>query len=369
MYRESPTAATGIDTTSCGRYVCAVSIPTLRRTVGPALLAVTLCPASGAAQAPRPQVVILTTGGTIASRTDAPSIEGPALVQAVPELLDHATITVEEIARTGSSRLTPTHWLTIGHRINELFRTNPRLAGVVVTHGTDTMEETAYFLHLVVRDRRPVVMVGSMRSADAISADGPANLLNAVRVAVDPEAAGRGVLLVMNDEIHGARDVWKTDNQRVDTFRSPEHGNIGYADPDTVLFYRTPSSRHTAQSEFEITGLDGLPLVPIVSDFAGFDGSTIREWADKGAAGIVVETFAGGRMSQGAFDVITAMVAEHVPVVVASRVPGGRIPGPPLVPGSILARDLPAHKARVLLMLALAAGEDHDAMARTFATY
>jgi L-asparaginase len=314
-------------------------------------------------------VVILTTGGTIASRPGADALPGNELVQAVPELLEHASITVEELTRIGSSRMTPSEWLRIGERINELFETQQDLRAVVVTHGTDTMEETGYYLSLTILDERPVVLVGSMRDADAISADGPANLLDAVRVAIHPEAGNRGVMIVLNDEINSARAARKTDNQRLQTFRAPELGLLGYADPDTVLFHGTPPQRHTAASEFDLSSVDALPEVPIVIDYAGFDGSTIIEWAEKGVQGIVVQTFAGGRMSAGALQSVREVVERGVPVVISSRVPGGRIPGDPSVAGSILARDLPAHKARVLLMVALAAGVERQDLARVFAQY
>ena len=317
----------------------------------------------------QPQVVILTTGGTIASRSEASSLEGHALVQAVPQLLDHATVTVEEIVRTGSSRITPEIWLLIGKRINEIFSENPDLNGIVVTHGTDTMEETAYYSNLVVNDDRPVVMVGSMRSADAISADGPSNLLQAVRVATKKHAKNHGVMIVLNDEINSARDAWKTDNQRVQTFRSMDRGILGYADPDTIIFYRNPSYLHTVHSSFRLDEITTLPEVPIVTDYPGFDGSTILQWVNKKPAGIVVQTFAGGRMSLGAAEGIRAAVAEKIPIVIASRVPGGRIPGAPSIEGTVLARDLPAHKARVLLMVALADPSNKENLTSIFNQY
>lgn len=316
-----------------------------------------------------PRVVILTTGGTIASRPAAEALPGNDLVAAVPELLHHAAVSVEEVARIGSSRMTPEVWLRLGRRINALFEADEELRGVVVTHGTDTMEETAYYLNLAVLDDRPVVLVGSMRNATALSADGPDNLLDGVRVAVSPGARNRGVMIVLNDEINSARAARKTDNQRVQTFRAPELGVLGHADPDTVLFYRTPPHRHTVRSEFDLSSVDGLPSVPIVIDYAGFDGSTLINWLERGVSGVVLQTFAGGRMSAGASASVSRAVERGVPVVVSSRVPGGRISGAPLVEGSILARDLPAHKARVLLMVALAAGVDAEGLRRVFAQY
>ncbi len=318
----------------------------------------------------KPEIVILTTGGTIASRADAPMAEGDSLVGAVPQLLDHAAIRVEEFSRIGSSQMTPAHWLRLSSRINALFRENPQLAGVVVTHGTDTMEETAFFLNLTVRDRRPVVLVGSMRSATEISADGPANLLNGVRVAASKEAAEKGVLVVLNEDIAAARDVWKTDNRRVHTFRSPELGFIGFADPDTVIFYRSPLRPHTWQSEFDLSGIDSLPRVELAVDYTGFDGSTIDYLAGSGPDGIVLATFAGGRMSAGARRAVAEAVEAGIPLVIASRVPGGRIIGNPLGDSAaIIARDLPAHKARILLMLALTRTRAPGEIQQIFDTY
>lgn len=327
-------------------------------------------PSLPAQQAAKPEVFILTTGGTIASRVGAPMSEGDSLVLAVPQLVDLATVRVEEFSRIGSSQMTPAHWLRLGKRINELFRENDDLAGIVVTHGTDTMEETAYFLNLTVRDRRPVVLVGSMRSANEISADGPANLLNAVRVAISPQSTGKGVLVVLNEEISAARDVWKTDNRRVGTFRSPELGFIGFADPDTVIFYRSPLQPHTWQTEFELASIDTLPTVEIAVDYTGFDGSTVDYFVQRRADGIVLTTFAGGRMSAGARRAAAAAMEAQVPLVIASRVPGGRIVGNPLGNvQAIVARDLPANKARILLMLALTRTKETGELQRIFDTY
>ena len=317
-------------------------------------------PCSPAQPVQKPRVAILTTGGTIASRIDTTMVEGPALVQAVPELLDYASVSVEEFSRIGSSQMTPAHWLRLSQTINALYREDPDLAGVVITHGTDTMEETAFWLNLTVRDPRPVVLVGSMRSSNEISADGPANLLNAVRVAVSKEAINMGVLVVLNEDISAARDVWKTDNRRVNTFRSPALGFLGVADPDTVIFYRTPIRPHTVQSEFDVTALDSLPQVEIVTDYTGFDGSMIDYVAGTGPDGIVLVTFAGGRMSAGAWEGLQKVMEVGIPVVVSSRVPGGRIVGDPSL-GVVVARDLP--------MLALTRSRDIHDIQRVFDTY
>jgi L-asparaginase type II len=317
-----------------------------------------------------PHVLILTTGGTIASRMGAPMASGTNLVEAVPELLDHALVHVEEFSRIGSSQMTPSNWLGLAKRINVAFTDDPDLSGVVVTHGTDTMEETAFFLNLTVRHSRPVVLVGSMRAANEISADGPANLLSAVRVAVSYDAVDAGVLVVLNEDISAARDVWKTDNRRVHTFRSPEFGHLGVVDPDTVLFYRSSTRPHTTQSEFDVTWLDSLPHVGIIADYAGFDGSAIVDLAVRNPDGIVVTTFAGGRMSAGAHSGVQTAVEAGIPVVIASRVPGGRIVGNPVGQlGVVVAHDLTAHKARILLMLALAKSRNLSELQRVFDTY
>jgi L-asparaginase len=295
---------------------------------------------------------------------------GSDLVGAVPELLEYATVEVEEFSRIGSSQMTPSHWLRLARRINEAFEDDPHLSGIVVTHGTDTMEETAFFLNLTVRFSRPVVLVGSMRSSNEISADGPANLLNAVRVAVADDAVGAGVLLVLNEDISSARDVWKTDNRRVHTFRSPEFGFLGVADPDTVLFYRKSIRPHTVHSEFDVSGIDSLPYIEIVSDYAGFSGSAFEDLVRRAPAGVVIATFAGGRMSAGARAGTRVAVEAGIPVVVASRVPGGRIIGNPAGPlGAVAARDLPPHKARILFMLALASDLDLAEIQRAFDMY
>lgn len=318
----------------------------------------------------KPRVAVLTTGGTIASRAGATMQDGGTLVAAVPQLADYAEIGVEEVARVGSSQITPAHWLTLARRINAMFERDVDLRGIVVTHGTDTLEDTAFFLHLSVRHRRPVVVTGSMRSATEISADGPANLLNAVRVAVSDDAAGKGVLVALNEHIASARDVWKTDNRRVETFRSPELGFLGYVDPDGVAFYRTPTRAHTADAGFDLRAVDELPDVPIVTDYPGFDGFLAEAVIARKPAGLVVSGFAGGRLSAGGRRTVERAAAAGIPVVVASHVPGGRIVGNPV--GSlkvVVARDLPPNKARVLLMLALTRSHDVAELQRVFDRY
>jgi len=303
-----------------------------------------------------PRILVIATGGTIAGQSTGGQLTGAQIVTAVPELGSVARIEVEEFSRVGSSAIGPDHWVRLTRRINEVFATDAGLAGIIVTHGTDTMEETAYFLHLTVSDDRPVVMVGSMRNSSAVSADGPANLLSAARVIRHPEAGGHGVLVVLNDEIHSARDVRKMDNNRVDTFVSREFGALGVVDTDEVVFRRTGMTRHTTSSELPLLPqTDELPRVPLVADFAGNDATLLRAAYEEGASAIVLQAFGGGRASPAARRVYAEIAAAGVPVVIASRVPEGRVMGTARgnEEGLAYAGDLPPHKARVLVMLAL----------------
>jgi L-asparaginase len=209
-----------------------------------------------------PLVWLLSTGGTIAgkgaSSTDLTQYQGATLLASellagVPEITAYAQVRCEQVVNVLSPDMTAAVWKTLAERINAIFAEDAAVTGVVVTHGTSTLEETAYFLHLTVRHDRPVVLVGAQRPATAISADGPLNLLNAVRAAAAPEARGKGVLVVMNEEINGARDVSKSNTYRVETFRSGELGFLGYVDEDRVSFYKASTKRPTAHSEFDVS--------------------------------------------------------------------------------------------------------------------
>ena len=215
-----------------------------------------------------PRVVVLATGGTIAgqggstmslSEYTAGSLAGAQLVAAVPELSQFARVSAEQITNIGSSNMTFDVWRKLAERIDTLFAADAELAGVVITHGTSTIEETAYFLNLTVRHDRPVVLVGAQRPATALSADGPLNLVNAVRTAASPDSRGRGVLVVLNDEINAARDVTKSNTYRAETFRSGELGFLGYVDQDKVAYYRSPEKRHTVNSEFDLRAIEAFP--------------------------------------------------------------------------------------------------------------
>ncbi|MEM8895575.1 MAG: asparaginase [Bacteroidota bacterium] len=301
----------------------------------------------------QPDVFIITTGGTIASRTDTAMLAGHALIQAIPELTNYGAIEVEEFIRVGSSKMTPVLWLKLLKRIKVITEDCPLLKCIIITHGTDTMEETAFFLNLTHKSEIPIIMVGSMRSSNEISADGPANLLNAVRVGISPEAIGKGVLVVLNENICAARDLRKMHNRRVDAFEATERGFVGSVDPEKVVFFRSPIKMHTITSEFDIYALDSLPSVDIVQDFAGFEPDILDYYLNRPSDGLVVSSFAGGRLSHGITPIFD-LPASHKPIIVASSIKGGRIMGTnPEDSPVIISNELPTNKARILLMLAL----------------
>lgn len=301
----------------------------------------------------KPKVLVITTGGTIASKTNAPLIEGNELIHNLPELTKYGDIEVEEFVNIGSSKMTPEIWLKLVKRINTVLNEKPDLTCIIITHGTDTMEETAFFLNLTHKWTTPIILVGSMRSSNEISADGPANLINAVRVGISVEAIGKGVMVVLNENISAARDLLKTNNRRVDAFPSTDLGFMGFVDPEKVTFYRSPIKPHTVKSEFKVYELDSLPKVDIVQDFAGLDSGILSYFINRPNQGLVISSFAGGRVSEGVSDVYH-LPANHKPIVISSSIKGGRIMGSnPEGTPVIVANDLPSNKARILLMLAL----------------
>ena len=321
----------------------------------------------------KPHVLIITTGGTIASRPDAPMIDGPALVQAVPALLSVANIEVEEFIRVGSSKITPAHWLQLARRINELFAADPELSGIVITHGTDTMEETAFFLNLTVKSRKPVVMTGAMRPATALSADGPLNLFNAVAVAADPRAAGRGVLVVMNDRIHGAHSLSKTNTTSVETFLSPINGLMGTVNFGHCQYFRQPSRRHTDNSIFSLDGVSALPRVDILYACADMPADLVDGSVARGARGIVIAGDGNGNMNAATLAHAARAAAQGIVIVRSSRVPTGTVSRNVEIDDDrlrfIVSDELNPAKARILLMLALLEERRLEALQELFYPY
>ena len=352
------------------------------------ILAATLVALAVATAAPaqpaKPIVYVLSTGGTIAgsgsSSTDLSNykpgaILGEQLVKAVPQIAQIADVRVEQIVNVRSSDLTVDHWLTLARRIAAIIKETPAVSGFVITSGTNTLEETAYFLNLTVRSDKPVVLVGAMRPATAISADGPLNLLNAVRTAIAPESRGKGGLIVLNDEINAARDTTKTNTLRVETFRAPELGILGYIDEDKVSYYRATTKRHTANSEFDLTNLTTLPKVTILYSYIDADATLIHAAIKGGAKGIVFAGTGNGTLTAPEAAVVkevNAMPAAARPVLVrSSRVGNGRVtPTAEYEPMGLVAADtLSPQKARILLMLALTKTSDLKEIRRIFSEY
>lgn len=365
-----------------------VSFGSSRRIAGALLLSVIMgiapCSAQNAAGRELPLVWVLSTGGTIAgtgasstslSEYKAGVLLGEQLVNRVPEIKQHANVRVEQIVNVASPDLTLANWLALANRINRIFADDPQVAGIVITHGTNTLEETAYFLNLTVKHDRPVVLVGAQRPATAISADGPLNLLNAVRTAASAEARGKGVLIVMNEEINGARDATKTNTFRVEAFRAPELGYLGYVDADKVSFYRTSTKRHTTNSEFDVSNITALPKVDIVYSYIEPNTAVIQALIASGVKGIVFAGTGAGLLSElekSALKPVLASPAESRPVLVRSnRVGNGRVVARDEYDsmGMVPADTLNPQKARILLMLALTKTNDLKEIRRMFAEY
>ena len=314
-----------------------------------------------------PTVHIIATGGSIAGvgpdRMDY--IRYPELgrhltieqnLARVPEIGDNFEIIAEDLVSVGSTAIGPAEWIALTERIHAIVRDEPDTAGIVITHGTATLEETAYFLHLAVKTDKPVVVTGAMRPPTSISTDADLNLLDAVRIAATPEAAGMGVLTVLNNEIHCAREVYKANTLRVETFKPNELGFLGYADSDQrVVFYRRPVRKHTVDTPFRVDGRRDLPRVDIVHAYAGADGMLVDAVRAHGSDGLVLAGFGAGTFPPAVLAAAESAVAGGMPVVLASRSSAGRVVMTPrkAEQGFIVADNLMPQKARILLMLGL----------------
>jgi L-asparaginase len=328
----------------------------------------------------KPNIVILATGGTIAGAAATGTQAGyksgavtiDAMIAAVPGLSDMANIKGEQISNVGSQDMSFDIMLKVAKRINELMSKSD-VDGFVITHGTDTMEETAFFLNLVVKGDKPVVMVGSMRPSTAVSADGPLNLYNAVGVAIDPNAKGRGVLVVMNDWIHAAHSLTKTSTTAIQTFMSPLRGVVGVANYGKNDFYNTPQWKHTSGSEFDINGVDKLPRVDIVFACADMPADLIDASVTNGAKGIVIAGVGNGNMNKASLDAAAKAVTKGVLVVRSSRVATGNVGRNVEVnddeTGFIASDELNPQKSRILLSLALLKQRSKADIQNLFMTY
>src|SRR5262245_61758172 len=332
------------------------------------------------AQDKKPNIVILATGGTIAgaaaSGTQAAYTSGAvtidAMITAVPGIKDMANIKGEQISNVGSQDMSFEIMLKLAKRINELMKVSD-VDGIVVTHGTDTMEETAFFLNLVVKGEKPVVMVGSMRPSTAVSADGPLNLYNAVGAAADPNAKGRGVLVVMNDWIHAAHSLTKTSTTAIQTFMSPLRGVVGVATYGKNDFYNTPTWKHTTASEFDVTDVNKLPRVDIVFACADMPSDLIDASVANGAKGIVIAGVGNGNMNKASLEAAARAVKKGVVVVRSSRVATGTVGRNVEVNddemGFVASDELNPQKARLLLSLALLKQRSNTELQSLFTTY
>ena len=323
------------------------------------------------AESELPKVLVLATGGTIAGEQRDPGTQEAyeirrsiaEVVASVPEARKYARIETEQFTNIASTSITPAHWLQLARRINNLFRERSDLAGIVVTHGTARLDETAFFLHLAVKSDRPVVLVGAQRPPTGISPDGPLNLLAAVRVAASPKARGKGAMIVMDERILSARDAAKL-YARSGGFDTVEMGTLGLVATHGVDFFYAPARRHTSTSEFEIGSLTELPLVDIHYSYAGSVGGTAAE----GVKGIVIATTGFTPSERNYYEGL-----QRRGIIIAATFPSGEnVASPPGANDSTLGiaveRLTPLH-ARILLMLALTKTSDPEAIQRIFSEY
>lgn len=314
------------------------------------------------------RIAILGTGGTIAGFIDstiattgyaAGAIDIDVLIKAVPQIRDLADISWEQIANIDSSNMCDEIWLRLAKKIAKLFAEG--IDGVVITHGTDTMEETAYFLNLTIKSDKPVVLVGAMRPSTAISADGSKNLYNAVALVANKEAKNKGVMVAINDKILSARGVVKTHSLNVNAFSSPDFGDLGYIVDGKVFFYNNVTKAHTKNAPFDVSKLTSLPKVDILYSYSN-DGSGVAAKAlfEHGTKGIVVAGSGAGSIHKNQKDVLKELLKKGLKVVVSSRVVAGcvAVSDSDEKLGFISAEDLNPQKARVLLMLALTKTSD-----------
>jgi L-asparaginase type II len=337
--------------------------------------------ADDAAEKTLPTVVILATGGTIAgsgatSTTTvgykAATVPVQALIDAVPELKKIANVRGEQVFQIASQNMTNDYWLKLAKRVDDLLQ-QPEVSGIVVTHGTDTLEETAYFLNLVSKSEKPVVIVGAMRPSTALSADGPINLYNAVLIAGSKEAVGKGVLVCLNDQINAARDVTKTNTSTADTFKSPELGILGYVQGNRVAFYRLPARKHTLNSEFDISDVEKLPNVEIAYGFANVSRTAVDAFAASGVDGIVYAGVGDGNPSQLTEQALADARAKGILIVRSARVGNGIIARNNEVNDDqrdfVVSDTLNPQKARILLTVALTKTKDTKELQRIFYEY
>jgi L-asparaginase len=322
-------------------------------------------PASAASASDLPVVRLIATGGTIAMKIDpvkkapVPAISGEDLIATVPEIGKVARIEVQNLSNVPSDYMDPDRWIELQKAVTESLA-RPEVAGVIVSHGTDTLEETAWFLDLTVDSDKPVVLIGAQRNASEKDFDGPRNLLNAARICVAPSARKMGSMIALNNQINAAREAVKTHTSDVETFKSGDFGFLGVTDNDRVIFYRAPLRRqHLA---LKVPAGQHLPRVDIVDMYGGADGALVRAAVAAGSRGLVIQALGWGNMNVPMFEAVKEVIARGIPVVITTRVWNGRVlpnygfqgGGKTLQDaGAIFGDNLSPQKARILLMLAL----------------
>ena len=343
-------------------------------------VALMLTAMTAGAQSARPRIVIVATGGTIAGAAESTTAAGyksgavavDVLIAAVPQMKKFADVRGVQVSSVGSQDMNDELWVKLATEVNRLLAQSD-VDGVAITHGTDTMEETAYFLNLVVKSNKPVVLTGSMRPSTSLSADGPLNIYNAVGVASDQRAKGRGVLVVANDDIHGARAITKRHTTDVETFVSPEVGLIGVCLFDDREFSRTPMRAHTTATPFKVAAGQTLPRVDVIYAHAGMSPDLIDAAVTNGAKGLVIAGVGDGNLTTPALEAVTRAIAKGVVVVRSSRVGEGIIRRNIEVNddkvGTVASMELNPSKARVLLKLALTQSSDPKKVQEFFDKY
>ena len=327
------------------------------------------------AQAQLPVVKLIATGGTIAMKIDpvkkapVPAISGEDLIATVPEIAKVAKIEVLNLSNVPSGYMDPPRWIELQKAVIEALA-RPEVAGVIVSHGTDTLEETAYFLDLTVPSEKPIVLIGAQRNASEKDFDGPRNLLNAARICVSPEAKGKGSMIALNNQINAAREVRKTHTSDVETFKSGDFGFLGNVDEDRVIFYRAPIRR-----QYIPLKVKKLPYVEIIPMYGGAEGTLVKAAVTAGAKGLVIQALGWGNVNIPMYEAIKEVTAKGIPVVISTRVPNGRVlpvygyqgGGSTLKEaGAIFADSLSPQKARLLLMLALQTTSKVDEIQKLF---
>lgn len=330
--------------------------------------------------AQKPNVTILATGGTIAgtgassTKTNytAGQVAIGALLDAVPQVQDIANVTGEQVVKIGSQDMSDEVWLKLANRINELLA-RADVDGIVITHGTDTMEETAYFLNLVVKSDKPVVLTGAMRPSTALSADGPLNLYNAVVVAASKESVGKGVLVAMNGLVLDAHGVLKTNTVDVQTFQAPNSGAIGYIINSKVVYNNVTLKKHTTQSVFDVTGVKELPKVGIIYSYSNVEPVALAALLNAGYKGIIHAGVGNGNIHVNMFQPLADAAQKGVVVVRSSRVPTGPTTLDNEVDDAkyhfVASQELNPQKSRVLLQLALLKTNDWQQIQQYFNEY